>query len=300
MIGMLVGVLAIAGTPLFSGYYSKDAIVAQAMYFFRGDATNSVAAAAHPNHALLFYVPLVGAGLTAFYMFRMLLLTFAGKPRNHHVHEHAHESPRVMWVPLVVLAAFSIDWFGWLGWLGVKGASWVERIHNVIAFEGPYPQLPHPDHVTHDLAGILALSVAAGGALLAYLIYGLRLLDPAQVRQQFAPIHTLLVNKWYFDELYDAVFVRPARGLARLCRSFDLGVIDRVVDGAARGMVRLSDLDGRFDLGVIDGLVNLVADWVYAAGAWLRVFQTGRLRQYVVFLVVATIGIFTVLTYWVM
>src|SRR5438445_10143003 len=95
---MLVGVLAIAGTPFFSGWYSKDAMLSQAFGFAR----------VHPEHVLLFLLPLITAGFTAFYMFRMWFLTFIGEPRDAHVYEQAHESPRTMTVPLVVLAFFSV------------------------------------------------------------------------------------------------------------------------------------------------------------------------------------------------
>src|SRR5205814_380361 len=95
---MLMGVLAIAGTPFFSGWYSKDAVVAQCLGYV----------AVNPQHALLFILPLGTAGITTFYMFRMWFMTFTGKPRDHHVHEHAHESPWTMTVPLIVLAVFAV------------------------------------------------------------------------------------------------------------------------------------------------------------------------------------------------
>src|SRR5437870_5676887 len=95
---MLVGVLAIAGVPLFSGWYSKDAIIAQALGY----------ALVNPRHLLLLALPLATAGITTFYMFRMWFMTFAGAPRDEHVHEHAKESPWTMTVPLIVLAACSI------------------------------------------------------------------------------------------------------------------------------------------------------------------------------------------------
>src|SRR5262249_11271059 len=94
---MLVGVLAIAGTPLFSGWYSKDAIIAQGLAF---ESVNK-------QHILLLLLPLITAGITCFYMFRMWFLTFLGQPKDKHVHEHAHESPWLMTIPLIVLAAFS-------------------------------------------------------------------------------------------------------------------------------------------------------------------------------------------------
>jgi NADH-quinone oxidoreductase subunit L len=99
---MLVGCLAIAGAGVpfligLSGYYSKDAIIAQALVFSRTS----------PQYAWLFYVAVGGAAMTSFYMFRLWFLTFVGQPRDHHVAEHAHESPRVMYVPLVILAVLS-------------------------------------------------------------------------------------------------------------------------------------------------------------------------------------------------
>src|SRR4029079_8559100 len=97
-ITMLMGVLAIAGTPFFSGWYSKDEILVAAYGFFM----------THKEHFLLFLLPLLTAGITTFYMFRMWFMTFAGPPRDPHVYEHAHESPWPMTVPLIVLAVFSI------------------------------------------------------------------------------------------------------------------------------------------------------------------------------------------------
>src|SRR6202043_3599861 len=95
---MLMGVLAIAGTPLFSGWYSKDAILAHAFGF----------AWVNPQHMLLFLLPLMTAGITTFYMFRMWFMTFTGQPRDQSVYEHAHESPWPMTVPLIVLAVFAV------------------------------------------------------------------------------------------------------------------------------------------------------------------------------------------------
>src|SRR5205809_2644034 len=118
---MLVGVLTIAGIPLFSGWYSKDAILAHALGF----------ALVHREHFLLFLLPLVTAGITTFYMFRMWFMTFTGPPRDPHVFEHAHESPWVMTAPLILLAVLSVcvawpapDSHGWQpldaqnSWLG--------------------------------------------------------------------------------------------------------------------------------------------------------------------------------------
>jgi len=99
--------------------------------------------------------------------------------------------------------------------------------------------------------------------------------------------------------LYSVILVRPALMVAQWCRSFDLSVIDRTVDGIATATVRLSRWDGRFDLGIVDGLVNLVGNVVFACGAWLRNIQTGYIRSYILFLVLAAVCIFIVLSYFV-
>ena len=110
-------------------------------------------------------------------------------------------------------------------------------------------------------------------------------------------MHAFLRNKWYFDELYSAILVRPALAVAHWCRAFDWGVIDRSVDALGRFTVRVAKWDGQFDLGIIDGLANLTGRVIYACGGWLRTVQTGYIRSYVLFLVLAAVGIFFVLTY---
>jgi NADH-quinone oxidoreductase subunit L len=112
-------------------------------------------------------------------------------------------------------------------------------------------------------------------------------------------LYRFLANKWYFDELYSAILVRPALTVAHWCRAIDTKCIDGFVDWLARFTVRVSAWDGKFDLGIIDGLANLVARVAYAVGGWLRTVQTGYLRSYVLFLVLAAIGIFAVLSYFV-
>jgi NADH-quinone oxidoreductase subunit L len=302
---MLVGVLTIAGIPLFSGWYSKDAILAHSLGF----------AMVHKEHMLLFLLPLVTAGITTFYMFRMWLMTFTGRPRDHHVYEHAHESPRVMTVPLVVLAFFSVvvAW-GWPVWNAE--ASYLEgHIHHAqhesvvadfgtfgeegLAVEALTPSVHAYARQYHHLAGNLALLIVVIAIAFAYLIYYRGALDPAEAKGQFPAVHRFLWHKWYFDELYSAILVRPALAVAGWCRAFDTRVIDGTVDNTARATVKVSQWNGRFDLGVIDGLVNLLADVFYGVGGRLRAVQTGYLRSYVLFLVLAAVGIFAVLSYFV-
>jgi NADH-quinone oxidoreductase subunit L len=305
---MLVGVLTIAGLPFFSGWYSKDAILAQAIGFVR----------IHPEHFLLFVLPLLTAGITTFYMFRMWFLTFAGKPRDQHVHEHAHESPWVMTMPLVVLAFFSVV-VGWGIPLHDAEASLLEHhIHHAqhqsvaadfgIVENGTVGEAERGEVAAsanyyakqyHHLAGNLALVIVALAIAFASVIYYYGVLDPAEAREQFPGVHRFLWNKWYFDELYSAILVRPALAVASWCQAVDTRLIDGTVDAAARATVQFSDANGRFDLGVIDGIANLIATVAYAIGGWFRTFQTGYLRSYVLFLVLAAVGIFALLSYFV-
>lgn len=323
---MLVGVLTIAGTPFFSGWYSKDAILAQALGFVT----------VHKQHVLLFILPLLTAGITTFYMFRMWFLTFTGEPRDHHVYEHAHESPKVMTVPLVILAVCSVcvAW-GWPLW-DAEASFLGQKLHhgmyhhvaadfgkvidtqkllpdgrrdpNDLGEDRMWPEIVAKHESVseriqafkaHSLAELLALLSAGAGVVFALLLYYVRVLDPAEAYEQFQGLYRLLARKWYFDELYSAILVRPALAVAGWCRSFDLGCIDGFVDGLGRWTVRAARGSGWVDLGIVDGLANLLATVTQNIGARLRTVQTGYIRSYVLFLVLAAIGIFAVLSYFV-
>jgi NADH-quinone oxidoreductase subunit L len=294
---MLIGVLTIMGFPLFSGWYSKDMIIAQALGYFQ----------VHREHILLFALPLLTAGLTAFYMFRMWFLTFTGQPRDEHVYEHAHESPRWMTVPLIVLAVFSVC-VSWGSPVWSAEESYLGGHHGLLEMSRPEPELKSLQlldekldaavHESHTTAEICALAAGGLGFLFAGLLYYWRVLSPADAVAQFASLHRFLWHKWYFDELYSAILVRPALVAAYWCRAFDAHVIDRIIDNTARATTKLSRWDGLFDYAIVDGLVNLTGRVVFACGAWLRRIQTGYIRSYVLFLVLAAVGIFYLLAYF--
>jgi NADH-quinone oxidoreductase subunit L len=289
---MLAGVLAIAGVPTFSGWYSKDAVIADAIGF----------ASVHREHTLLFLLPLLTAGLTTFYMFRMWFLTFAGEPRDLHVYDHAHETPWTMTLPLMMLGILS--WvFAW-GWpVYDAGASWLEHeIHHAqpAAVAANFAAEHNSAANLHETAGLLALGVVAVGLVFAALIYYWRTLNAAETKEQFAPVHRFLSNKWYFDELYSALLVRPALVVALWCKNVDIYGIDGVLHAVAHATKWVSWLDGRFDNGVIDGLANLLGNTTFKVGVSLRNLQTGYLRSYVLFLVLAVVGIVVALSYVVM
>jgi NADH-quinone oxidoreductase subunit L len=209
-----------------------------------------------------------------------------------------------MYVPLVILAVFAVG-VGWsLPGVGLSVESVLEQarpagpLGDGVLLNLHYPD-EHASHNYHTLATIVAFSTAAAGFILATLFYGMKVLNADEVRKQFRPIYTLLWNKWYFDELYNAIFVRPSLVLARAVAQFDKQVIDRFIDGCGRATVAVANFDDAIDRYLVDGLVNLIANWTYSFGLSLRALQTGKLRQYVMFIVVGTVGLFVLISfYW--
>jgi len=298
---MLVGVVAIAGLAIpgaeviigqplaFSGYHSKDAIVVTALAYSQ----------LNPMHWLLFVTPLITAGITSFYMFRLWFMTFAGQPRDHHVYDHAHENPWVMVGPLLLLSVFAA--FVAIG--GEQGP-----LFQLISFSETVPAeaqqshvvslaLPthHEVHEVHGTAGGLALLAAFLGAGLAYSLYCSQVLNPADIRRQLSGLHEFLVDKWRFDTLYDVMFVRPVHIVASWCQGFDKYVLDAFLDNTARFAVWAARWDRWFDEGFVDGLVNLVGNATNSFGVSLRAVQTGRLRQYVMWIAVGVVVLFAAL-----
>lgn len=293
---MLVGVIAIAGLAIpgtaiaFSGFHSKDAILATALAYTK----------LNPVHFLLFLVPLLTAGITAFYMFRLWFYTFLGKPRDHHVHEHAHESPWCMTGPLLALSVLAAGCAigGEAGPL-FKMLTFSEPAHVGHGFSGAPQTVSLPGHeaihASHSTAGAVALLAAFCGLTMAYVVYGLRLVNADEIKKQAKAVHAFLVNKWGFDDLYDTMFVRPAHVVARFAAAIDKLVFDEILHTAVRFGLVVSKWDRKFDEGVIDGLVNLMGNSTYSLGISLRNVQTGRIRQYVTFIAVSVVTLFVLL-----
>jgi NADH-quinone oxidoreductase subunit L len=273
--------LAISGVPLTSGFLSKDEILAGTLAF--GGLS---------GHILIPIIGFLVAGLTAFYMFRVVILTFLGEHKDAHRLEHIHESPKVMTVPLMILAAlsffivFSFDPTG-----GTKG--WVshaiERPASVVpATLAPVPgqEFEETLHHSHYTAMAISLLVAGLGVLLAFATYYWKRINADRVAESLKPVHTFLVNKWYFDELYQGVVVNGVLGLTAVLRWFDNTIIDGIVNGSALLARIVSTISGRFDMDVVDGIVNATAYVSGLLGVVLRKLQTGKVQTYILFAVV--------------
>ncbi|MEX0804029.1 MAG: NADH-quinone oxidoreductase subunit L [Candidatus Binatia bacterium] len=280
-ITFLISVLAIAGVPGTAGFFSKDEILWLAF---------------SNHHPVIWGLAVLGAGMTAFYMFRQLFMVFFGESRaDHHTREHLHESPRVMTLPLVILAIGALL-AGWIGLPAVFGGSlfahWLE------------PVIAHGEHHgSHALElGLMAVSilVAASGALLAYLMYYRGAFSP----DRFANLaggffYRLFDNKWYLDEIYQAVFVNGTLLLARFWSAFDHYIVDAIVNGAATLTRFVSWVNGLFDRYIIDGMVNALADIIFWTGNKFRRVQTGNINSYLYGILIAVVfAIIVKLRYW--
>jgi NADH-quinone oxidoreductase subunit L len=307
---MLIGCLAIAGVSIpfvigFSGYYSKDMILEQA-FSFLGTNRSFVG-------VLFFGAATGGAAMTAFYMFRLWFMTFAGEPRNRERYDHAHESPRVMYIPLIVLAVFATAVAWKLPFSNLSLENLLEQarpLGTAATVESAMTGLTWPDeHFAHQPAQfwtivfpvtLLATLTALGGIGVAIAMYGVGFLKPEEVRRQFPRIYSFLKNKWWFDELYQWLFVRPTHFIAGLVSRIDLRWIDGLIHAIATATRWFAQAWDRIaDQGIVDGLVNMVGRGTYRIGISLKGLQTGSLRQYVMFIVVGVIAIFLLISiFW--
>jgi X-X-X-Leu-X-X-Gly heptad repeat protein len=162
----------------------------------------------------------------------------------------------------------------------------------------PAEKLSHEKVIEHP-ATWLAFVFALGGFLLARAIYGLQAIHADRLRRRFSLICSFLVHKWWFDELYWAALVEPVLRLSRAVADLDTKGIDSLADGAARLVAGVARLDDWIDRLFVDGLVNLTARATYAAGLRLRAVQTGNVRQYVMLVVLGTVVLFILTSfYW--
>ncbi len=274
----LVSTVAIAGIPPTSGFFSKDEILWQAYSSPHGSP-------------VLWAVGFVAAGLSAFYMFRLVFMTFYGESRaDHHVREHLHESPPVMTYVLAVLALLAFV----AGVVGVPhalgGANRIEEWFVPVFGEHHAAAAVAHSSGTELLFMLLSIGMAATGISVAYAMYYTKSLKPETFSEiADGQLYRWVYNKYYVDEFYGAVFVNGTLLLTRLCAGFDRYVIDFIVDGTASVTRFVSWVNGLFDNYVIDGLVNRLADATMGLGNRFRQLQTGSINGYLYVIVVGVV-----------
>jgi NADH-quinone oxidoreductase subunit L len=280
----LLATIAISGIPPLAGFVSKDAILA----------------ASFNARPLLWGIGFVTAGMTAFYMFRLVFLTFFGESRvPHDVEHHIHESPRSMTVPLMILALLSVVG-GWIGWPESLGGSdhFAKFLDPVIARHAEViAAVPEATQYTteYELMAVSVL-VALVGIGLARFFYLRRPTIPGTLAARWGGLYRLIYNKYYVDQIYDAMFVNRTKDLGTTLGAFDRGVIDGLfVNGAGWVTRAFSSISMVWDKWIIDGLVNLAARIVWIFSYPVRMIQSGRVSNYALLIV---LGVLVFLGYY--
>ncbi len=253
----VVGSLSIAGIFPLAGFWSKDEIIATAYH-----------------HPVFFVFTLAIAFMTAFYMFRLVFLTFFGEARDQHRYDHAHESPNVMTGPLIFLGVLAIG----AGWVALP---WLHNGYSSFVFFGAEPHHAEPSYFLMGLSTIVAVS----GILLAYVIYYRKAISADAIAARFKPLYTLLYNKYYFDELYNLIIIQPILKIGNFMWTFDAKVVDGAVNGTGWLTVISSEIHQWFDKWIVDGAVNGSGWIVRKFGGMLRYLQSGRVQFYALFMI---------------
>ncbi len=305
---------ALCGVPFTSGFMSKDAILA-----------STVAYGMLTGHWLIPLMGFAAVGMTAFYMFRLTILSFNGKPRNK-IAEHTKENNFYIVFPLVILAAASVWGVYSLNPLNAHTGWFYEKIkqpesavpveyqwkHNLVekeydnnpvqgAIAGTTSAVEKEETITrfeeaveqaHYPAMILSILIAGGGILFAFMIYQFKFFDADKFARQLGFIYKFSLNKWYFDEIYAMTVIGGTVLGAKLLALFDNKIIDGIVNGTS-WITRLSaKFTGIFDNVVVDGMVNLTAKVTGIFGLGVGKIQTGRIQTYVI---LAVIGLITLI-----
>lgn len=249
------GWLAIIGAPFFSGFFSKDEILWMAFHSPLGSP-------------VLWLVAVIAAMCTAFYMTRLMAMTFWGGSRVSK-DVHPHEAPPTMFIPLIILAILSV----FAGWLGVPhGLStflpghptnilehWLETVIR------PIPGMEHGSITLEMTLMIVSVLLASISAIIAFFMYAVKPTVPVNLARKLKPLHSLVANKYYVDELYRAVILDPLIKASRL-------------------------LWTKADIGFIDRATYMLTDFIRSAGEGLRSLQTGQLQSYTLMMVIGAVA----------
>ncbi len=294
--------LAIAGASLptfitvggyglgLSGFYSKDGIIAGAYNY------------GHEVSMIFFWGPTIIAYVTAFYMTRSFCLTFLGKPRDQHLFDHAHEAPKPMVFSQIILAAMAVISVPFVIWLPLISQAVGGLIDTMKATGHVWVQSADDVHIgEHHIHGPLLFGFAWIVAIAAgYFLYkdGPEKADKIAKLPGVNIIHKWVLNKFYFDALYDVFTVNLGKTIAGIASFFDKYIVDGLVNFAAFLGRLFASWTGKVDNKLVDGAVNGAAEFAFNSGSLLRTSHGGRVRVYVMVLFgaacLATIAVMTV------
>ncbi|MDR0927719.1 MAG: NADH-quinone oxidoreductase subunit L [Ignavibacteria bacterium] len=289
----LFACIAIAGVPFTSGFLSKDGILAGTLAF-----------ANLSGHWFIPFAGFTAAFMTAFYMFRLLIVSFHGKPST----EIAAQTKENKWsvvFPLMLLAGLSF-WFFYSpnpfdansGWFLQKIQTPASVVPAEYQFDfitalpeghgehGILNEFAEELHHMHVPAMLMSLLIAGCGILLSYLVYQWKKINADKVADAIQPLYKLSFNKWYIDEIYERSFIGGTVALSKLLSWFDNKIVDGLVNLCAKIMRGLSWFIGKFDNVVVDGAVNLTAWIVGLSGRLGRQMQTGSVQTYIAFSII--------------
>ena len=279
-----VAALAIAGIPPLAGFFSKDEILGHAF----------------ETHPGLWAVGLATAGMTAFYMFRLVFLTFFGYTRaDDHAQRHIHESPQTMTIPLIILAVLSVIG-GWIGLPAFLGGNQFEKflkpVMPRVGLEAEAAKAVQQTSPTEYFLMFASIAIAVAGIWLAYEFYRTKRFAPEWVARKMSGFYSVVFHKYYIDEIYDALFVNRTKDLGTLLGQFDAKVIDGVGVNGAGWLARFgSTLSMWWDKWIIDGLLNFGAKLTQLLSFPIRFLQTGTFSSYALLILV---GLAILLAYY--
>jgi NADH-quinone oxidoreductase subunit L len=277
---MLITTLAISGIPLFSGFLSKDAILAGTIAYY------------HTHHGWTIILPIFGFGaaiITAFYMFRLIFMTFYGQPKLPKIFAHIHESPILMTVPLVILSVLSFAFIFTMPHINpLDSNGWFT---NAVAINEHVAGLDmhavdEGIHHAHSLTVIISLIVASIGILLSSLFYYFKIIKPSNVasKMNILKLYDLSFNKFYFDEIYNTILYKPFLRLSKIASHIDWNIYDqKFIDAWGWITLKLSHQSGKADYNwldqyVVDGF-GRIANYFSTK---LKSTQSGVIQNYLI------------------
>ena len=273
---MLLSTFAIAGVPFFSGFLSKDGILAATLSYY------------HSHHGWSIILPIAGFGaamITAFYMFRLIFMTFYGKPQKPEIYKHIHESPIQMTIPLIVLSFLSLAFVFTLDINPLNADGWFKHFigygtHNFLDMI----YIKKGIHHAHDQAMILSLLVASIGIAISTVFYYFKKININKTTNMLNvfKLYDLSRNKFYIDEIYSKILYKPFMKSSKLSSIIDWNIYDqKIVDAWGWITLKISSISGKTDYNILDQkIVDGISHFTNFSSKKLRKTQSGVLQNY--------------------